>query len=80
MSEEKKRVRPTLGQVRALEECIAALKEVITERDVQLGDLEIQLSEEKKRYAELCERASQCAVTLDRLRRRGFWSRLFNKS
>ena len=80
MSEEKKkRVRPTLGQVRVLEESVAALGEVIKSKDAYIHELEERLEEKEALYDELCGRASQCAVALERLQRRGFWSRLFNR-
>jgi len=80
MTEEKpKRVRPTVGQVRILEESIACLKEVIKERDDEIHDLEEKLKDYEMRYSILQCRISVSEEALSRLNSRGFWARLFNK-
>ena len=76
--EEKKRVRPTVGQVKALEERIAELASQIHTLEMSNSAMEQELAVQRE-HAKMsnlnCKRANDEIV---RLKQRNLWQRILN--
>ena len=72
MTERRKRVRPTLGQVRLLEQKIGYQEEIIDYMDRQIRAL-------KEEREELLSDVKSLECEIRYLNERSFWRRLFNK-
>lgn len=79
MEEKKKRMRPTVAQVRELEERIASLESENALLERSNGYMEDELNRVRETVLSHLKKIGELRNKLEILRCRGFWARLFNR-